>query len=206
MIPIGGLGLDAMLAYVDAVGELRRQVERGEVPEPDSIVVAVGTGSTAAGLLAGCALHGMKTRIIGVLCASNPLARSWVVSLAARALHALGQSMHPFVLRHRLEIDPRQVGPGYGHPTEATKRAQEVGRAAGLHLDPTYTAKAFVRALRDTGYPGFGQSFDKVRLARPRRTLYWHTLSETPLDSLLANAPALPAQVRRLFIPASTPV
>jgi D-cysteine desulfhydrase len=205
-IPIGGVGLEATLAYVEAIAELRRQIESDKLPEPDSIVVAVGTGSTAAGLLAGCAVHGMKTRIVGVLSVHNPVARSWVVGLAARALRELRRAMHPLALRHHLEIDPRQVGPGYGHPTAAATHAQEVGRMAGLHLDPTYTAKAFVRALRDTGYPGFGPNFDKVRLARPRRTLYWHTLSETPLDDLLANAPPLPERVRQLFIPARTHV
>ena len=46
-VPLGCVG------YVEAGLELGRQVAAGEVPEPSHVVVALGSGGTAAGLLLG---------------------------------------------------------------------------------------------------------------------------------------------------------
>ena len=43
------------------VGELIEQM-----PAPDVIVHATSSGGTLAGILAGCAVHGLSTRVIGV--------------------------------------------------------------------------------------------------------------------------------------------
>ena len=57
--------------------------------------------------------------------------------------------------------------------------------AAGLELDPTYTAKAFAAALWH------------VRARRGRHILYWHTLSSVePPD--LASPPEVP-EFERVF-------
>src|SRR5262249_48377791 len=45
----------AVLGYVDAMLELGEQVERGELPRPDIIVLATGSGGTLAGLSLGAA-------------------------------------------------------------------------------------------------------------------------------------------------------
>jgi D-cysteine desulfhydrase len=47
-----------------------------------------------------------------------------------------------------------QIGPGYGHPTEAAARATALAGEEGLPLDPVYTAKAIagLLALRAEGH------------------------------------------------------
>ncbi|HMJ15415.1 MAG TPA: pyridoxal-phosphate dependent enzyme, partial [Polyangiaceae bacterium] len=52
-IPPGGSTPLGSQGYAHAAHELNAQIRRGELPQPDVIVVAVGTGGTAAGLLAG---------------------------------------------------------------------------------------------------------------------------------------------------------
>ena len=80
-----------------------------------------------------------------------------------------------------------QLGKGYGEPTDAARRALDVGAAAGLQLDLTYTAKCFAGAL------------ECVQSARFKNVLYWHTLSSAPMAPLLENAPAVPARLERLL-------
>jgi D-cysteine desulfhydrase len=180
VIHIGGAGLAATLAYEDAVYELARDIESGLLPEPERIVLALGTGSTAAGLLAGVVRAGLRSVVVGVQVAPNPFARWLVLAMAGRALRAAGAShLVPQLSRH-LVVDASRVGGGYGHPTAEGARATEMAARVGLALDPTYTAKAFGRALADAGFSEFSRDFARQRLEGPLRTLYWHTLSALP--------------------------
>jgi 1-aminocyclopropane-1-carboxylate deaminase/D-cysteine desulfhydrase-like pyridoxal-dependent ACC family enzyme len=184
-IPVGGFGLSAAIAYASAVGELADDVARGALPEPEEIVLAVGTGSTAAGILAGIVHQGMNSTVVGVKVARNPLSLPMILSLSARVLAALGSAARIAHLARRIRLDGSWIGPGYGYPTEAGDRATEVARLAGLELDPTYTAKAFARALTSAGAGGFSRDPSGRRSGRPLATLYWHTLSAHPLSSLV---------------------
>jgi 1-aminocyclopropane-1-carboxylate deaminase/D-cysteine desulfhydrase-like pyridoxal-dependent ACC family enzyme len=184
-ISVGGFGIAAALAYAQAVRELADDVAHGVMPELDEIVVAVGTGSTAAGILAGLVHENLNGTVVGVKVARNPLSLPMVLALAARVLAALGSAGRIGSLAGRLSLDGSKVGRGYGHPSEEGERATEVARAAGLTLDPTYTAKAFARALASAGVGGFSQYPSGRRSDRPLATLYWHTLSAHPLSPLV---------------------
>src|SRR4051794_34115897 len=66
IIPAGGtnrLGSQGLLA---AAAELAEQVRAGLLPERDSIVVALGSGGTAAGLAAGLVRTGLRTRVLAI--------------------------------------------------------------------------------------------------------------------------------------------
>lgn len=194
IVPPGASTVEGTLGTVDAVGEVAEDVRRGAIPEPDVIVVPLGSGGTCAGILAGLVQHRLGSRVVGVLVAKNPLARPLVLRLARRTLSLLGTAPDRGFAA-RLDIDARFIGPGYGAATPAADRAIEVARdAIGLELDATYTAKAFAAALDLAGVPS---------PTRPRRILYWHTLSAAPLAPLLAGAPRvdeLSAAVRRLLV------
>jgi 1-aminocyclopropane-1-carboxylate deaminase/D-cysteine desulfhydrase-like pyridoxal-dependent ACC family enzyme len=172
-IPVGGSSVAGSMAYVDAARELATQVRRGELPEPDICVVALGSGGTAAGLAAGLEAEGLATRVVGV-CVSEPpwliaLTGWWLASACARRIRAP---------RGRLTVDVRFLGAGYARPTEAGAEATALAREhAGIELDPTYTAKAFASALWH------------VRARRAAHVLYWHTLSSAPMEPLLEGAP-----------------
>ncbi len=165
----GGSSVDGALGYVDAARELADQVAAGAMPEPDAIVVALGSGGTAAGLAAGVRLAGLKTKVIGVN-VSQPV---WLVNryakwLEKRCFRAI--SRDPF--RSSLTTDSRYLGRGYGFATDAGDRATAVAAEAGVTLDPTYTAKTFAAAL------------DLAASGTTPVVLYWHTLSSAPLTAL----------------------
>jgi 1-aminocyclopropane-1-carboxylate deaminase/D-cysteine desulfhydrase-like pyridoxal-dependent ACC family enzyme len=73
-----------------------------------------------------------------------------------------------------VELRHEHIGRGYGIATEAADAATETLAKVGIHLDPTYTAKAAAALLQNV------QSAD-------RPVLFWHTLS--------AAEPPLPAHV-----------
>ncbi|HSY21726.1 MAG TPA: pyridoxal-phosphate dependent enzyme [Polyangiaceae bacterium] len=200
-IPLGGSNVDGAMAYVDAARELAAQVRSGVLPEPDACVVALGSGGTAAGLAAGLAAAGLRTRVVAVA-VSPPVA---IVRLLARGLAwasrrrarreawAAGARARPPAdsLPMRMTIDARFLGAGYGHPTAEGEDATRVAaREAGLVLDPTYTAKTFACAL------ALVRSYDAgaavVAGSSPTRrpcVLYWHTLASAPMEPLLAGTP-----------------
>jgi 1-aminocyclopropane-1-carboxylate deaminase/D-cysteine desulfhydrase-like pyridoxal-dependent ACC family enzyme len=179
-IPIGGSNVSGSMGYVRAARELASQVRAGELPEPDVCVVALGSGGTAAGLAAGFAAEGLKTRVVGA-CVSGPPWALRLVSLSlARACAGRAGARATFAaMRERLAIDTRFLGAGYGHASPAGVEATAVAHdAVGLALDATYTAKAFASALWH------------VRARQAKKVLYWHTLSSAPMDPLLVGAPS----------------
>jgi 1-aminocyclopropane-1-carboxylate deaminase/D-cysteine desulfhydrase-like pyridoxal-dependent ACC family enzyme len=195
LVPPGGSNVEGALGSAEAMAELADDVRCGRVPEPDLVVVPVGSGGTAAGAVAGALHHGLRSRVVGVLVVRNPFARALVLGLAKRALAALGSEHLARDLADRLIIDGRFVGGGYGVETPAATRALEVARdAAGLELDQTYTAKSFAGALELLREPP---------TSGPRTVVYLHTLSAVPFAPLLEHAPAfdeLPDAVRRLLV------
>jgi 1-aminocyclopropane-1-carboxylate deaminase/D-cysteine desulfhydrase-like pyridoxal-dependent ACC family enzyme len=188
-VPVGGSNVLGAMAYVDAARELAAQVRAGEIPEPDLVVVTLGSGGTAAGLAAGFAAEKMKTRVVAVA-VSTPV---WAVALTVRWLArrcAKKSGVRPSKAVANLLIDARYLGTGYGHATPWGDHASAAAEVAGLHVDPTYTAKTFAAAL------------DLVSIRRAKTILYWHTLSSAPMAPLLASAPdesALSQDVLRLL-------
>jgi len=164
-------------SYALAALELAGQVGRGELPEPECIVVAAGSGSTAAGLLAGLTQTTLATRVVAVSVAPNPAVRPMILGQAAwvAARHHFRTNQRQ--LRRRLQVRDQYVGKGYGIPTVAGANAAQTARSLGLVLEPTYTEKAFAAALHEA--------------ASGARVLYWHTLAATPMAPLLEGAPTL---------------
>jgi len=162
-IPIGASTPLGALAFALAVAELVDQI-----PPPDVIVHATSSGGTQAGLVAGCRLLGLRTRVIGVSADDSSaslvaLVRS-IVAGAADLLH-----IDPARLNRgtAIEVDDRFVGDGYGVPTEASREAIALAaRTEAIFLDPTYTAKAMAALIAYVRQQKFvsGQT-----------VLFWHT-------------------------------
>jgi 1-aminocyclopropane-1-carboxylate deaminase/D-cysteine desulfhydrase-like pyridoxal-dependent ACC family enzyme len=189
-ITVGGSNVSGSMGFVQAARELATQVREGALPEPDVCVVALGSGGTAAGLAAGFAAEGLKTRVVGACVSTPPWALRLISLLLARACARRAGLAQTASMGERLSIDTRFLGAGYGHASAAAAGAAEEARLeAGLTLDATYTAKAFASALWH------------VRARQARHVLYWHTLSGAPMSLLLERAPALSAldpSLRRL--------
>jgi 1-aminocyclopropane-1-carboxylate deaminase/D-cysteine desulfhydrase-like pyridoxal-dependent ACC family enzyme len=196
-ITVGGSSVSGSMGYVQAARELAAQVREGQLPEPDVCVVALGSGGTAAGLAAGFAAEGLKTRVVGACVSAPPWALRLISLSLARACTRLatstsGSGNSRAAMRERLAIDTRFLGAGYGFDVPAGAEAAAAASEAGLVLDRTYTAKAFASALWH------------VRARQAKHVLYWHTLSSAPMGPLLEGAPALAAldpALRRLALP-----
>ncbi|MBN2196195.1 MAG: pyridoxal-phosphate dependent enzyme [Polyangiaceae bacterium] len=213
LVPIGGWGTLGSLAHAEAVEGLSGQIQQGSLPVPDCIVVALGSGGTASGILAGlaCSRPGASVRGISVFARHAWLARAFVVPLAAREARRIGQQVGWRELDSRLLVTSAEVSAGYGRPTPSTATAQVIAARQGLTLDTTHTAKAFAAALRIldcselTPSPAERPASRRANVGRapvPIRVLYSHTLSRGSLEPLLAEAPGsteLPSAVRSLF-------
>jgi D-cysteine desulfhydrase len=161
LLPAGGSSPVGALGYVEAGLEIAAQVEDGSLPEPAHVVVPVGTGGTAAGLALGLRLAGRRTRVVGVVVNDQLRLDPPVLTRLARRTAALlerrGARFGPLLLEPgMLDLTRDQIGAGYGHPTEAARRAAALAREERLSLDPVYTAKAMagLLALRAEGHLG----------------------------------------------------
>jgi 1-aminocyclopropane-1-carboxylate deaminase/D-cysteine desulfhydrase-like pyridoxal-dependent ACC family enzyme len=162
-VPLGASTPIGAIGFVRAVAELLEQGVR-----PDVIVHATSSGGTQAGLVAGCALHGLSTRIIGVS-ADDPAAdiERQVRSIIDGMKAPLGPVLADIARDAPIEVDDTFVGGGYGVPTPASAEAQRLAaRTEALFVDHTYTAKALaalVQYVRDGRIPG------------DATVLFWHT-------------------------------
>lgn len=195
VIPPGGSTRTGSLGFVDAAMELRAQLDALEDPGPDLVVVATGSGGTAAGLAVGAERARLPSRIACVSVASTPVSTaSMTAALTARLAHAAGVSVTGAL--RRLCFIHHHAGEGYGERTRAGEEAARHAMSAGLLVDPTYTEKALAAAIELAA----GGS---RRWPRPQRVLFWHTLSSTSMQPLLARAPsedALPDGLRSLLL------
>src|SRR3954471_2923842 len=138
-IPIGASTPLGALGFALAVAELVEQM-----PAPDVIVHSSSSGGTQAGLVAGCRLLGLHTRVVAV---SADDSAAWLTAqireLVTGIAHLLDIEPERLSRGTPIEVDDRFVGDGYGIPTDASREAIELAaRTEAIFLDPTYTAKA----------------------------------------------------------------
>ena len=150
-----------MVAYADAVDELRSQLASASITTPDWIVVADGSGGTHAGILAG--LGDSPTRVVGVDVGTRPDLDDAVPRLAIEAARMTNRPSPT----SDVIVDHDHYGDGYGHMTASGLEAMTlVARTEGLVLDPVYTGKAMaglIARVRDG------------RIAKGASVLFWHT-------------------------------
>jgi len=162
-VPLGASTPEGAIGFVRAIGEMLQQGVR-----PDVIVHATSSGGTQAGLVAGCALHGLTTRVIGIS-ADDPAAdvERQVRSIIAGMSTPLGPPLEQVARDVVIEVDDSFVGEGYGVPTPASTEAQRIAaRTEALFVDHTYTAKALAAVM---AYVRDG------RIPNDATVLFWHT-------------------------------
>jgi 1-aminocyclopropane-1-carboxylate deaminase/D-cysteine desulfhydrase-like pyridoxal-dependent ACC family enzyme len=162
VIPIGASTPLGAAAFVHAVAELLSQID-----PPDVIVHSTSSGGTQAGLVAGCELAGIKTRVIGISADEPSASLSAEIRAIITGLATLAGVRPERLASVDVVVDDRFVGEGYGIPTAASREAIDlVARTEALFLDPTYTAKAMAGliALVKAGTFATGET-----------VLFWHT-------------------------------
>lgn len=191
-IPPGATTPWGTVGIVCAVAELVAQVERGELPRPERLYVAYGSGGTVAGLAYGLSVlaPAWKTEVHAVRVVEGPLA-----PFAAIAKHAAGAAD---VLRAAtgapwpspsLSFVPRSrfLGRGYGVASPAALAAVEALAPHGLALEPVYTGKAMGALLHD---------LDRGEL-QGAHVLFWNTRRGPLPDAPPAWRDALPRRLSR---------
>jgi 1-aminocyclopropane-1-carboxylate deaminase/D-cysteine desulfhydrase-like pyridoxal-dependent ACC family enzyme len=140
VVPLGASTPSGAMGYARIAMELAEP----DVPRADVIVHATSSGGTQAGLMAGCALVGLRARILGVSADESAAALSaTIANLLAGVADRLGARPETVGASTRIDVDDGFVGEGYGVPTPASIEAQRLAaRHEGIVLDPVYTAKA----------------------------------------------------------------
>lgn len=114
--------------------------------------------------VAGCAIEGLPTRVIGVSADEPAHVIAGEVNRLAAEVMAMAASTATLP---SATVDDAFVGEGYGVPTRASLEAARLfATHEGVLLDPTYTAKAGASLVA------------RLRLGEFRRNatvLFWHT-------------------------------
>jgi 1-aminocyclopropane-1-carboxylate deaminase/D-cysteine desulfhydrase-like pyridoxal-dependent ACC family enzyme len=162
-IPIGASTPQGAIAFALAVAELIDQL-----PAPDVIVHSTSSGGTQAGLVTGCRLLGLPTRVIGVSADdSSSSLEAQVNAIVAGIGDLLQLDAAALANGTAIEVDDRFVGGGYGVPSDQSREAIELSaRAEAIFLDPTYTAKAMA---------GLIAYVRQRQLVEGQTVVFWHT-------------------------------
>ena len=196
LLPPGGSSPLGTVGFVNAAFELADQVAAGELPEPETVVVTLGSAGTVAGLALGLRLAGLRSRLIAVRIGAHgtPEMVAQLANATAGVMRQRGADLPAG------DIDPASikvltdwVGKGYGHSTPEAERAIALfTEKADLTLEHTYTAKtvAALLELLESGHLDTGP------------TLYWHTYNALPVP-LAEPGPEdyrrLPRSLHRFF-------
>lgn len=145
-IPEGASTSLGALGYVRATEELVNDITNtlGGTHQPCTIISAVGSGGTSAGLILGAKIFDLNARIAGVNVCDD---RDYFI-------HEIGTICESAIADYHLDIDfdrerDIEIIDGYvgrGHALsqpEEMKLLMEVAQSEGIFLDPVYTAKAF---------------------------------------------------------------
>jgi 1-aminocyclopropane-1-carboxylate deaminase/D-cysteine desulfhydrase-like pyridoxal-dependent ACC family enzyme len=162
-IPLGASTPLGALGFARAIGEM---VMQGVVP--DVIVHSTSSGGTQAGLVAGCTLHDLQARVLGIS-ADDPAAsiRDTVRGVIAGMGELLGVDGPALAAARDIEVDDAHVGEGYGVPSPASREAADLlARHEALFVDHTYTAKALAGLIHHVRRGSF---------TAEQTVLFWHT-------------------------------
>jgi 1-aminocyclopropane-1-carboxylate deaminase/D-cysteine desulfhydrase-like pyridoxal-dependent ACC family enzyme len=167
-VPLGILG------HINAGLELVEQIDAGELPEPETVVVPLGTGGTAVGLALAFAIAARPIVVIAARVVPRIVARTSRLDALTRRTAALVKRLTnvslPYVRRDRLTIAHETYGGAYGRETQEARAASTRLRDAyALELDATYSAKAFALALSQASRVPtlFWLTFDSRTLRTP---------------------------------------
>ena len=134
-IPYGSLG------YVKCAEELLAQFKEDNT-QVDAIVIASGSATTHAGLLAGLRASGSQIPVHGFCVRRDQDSQaSRVLEKSIKVAKMLGKK--DLINANDILVDDRMLQPGYGQLNQQLLEAmQMMAEAEGILLDPTYTGKS----------------------------------------------------------------
>jgi D-cysteine desulfhydrase len=143
VIPEGGSDPLGVWGYIKALDEIKKQTETAKI-KIDTIVTAVGSGGTFAGLYLGSKISGWDVNILGfAVCRDSQhfQKRIFDICLAVQNELATDLKLNPA----EIDIDDGFIGPGYAKIGPIERRfIRDVAANSGIVLDPAYTSKALL--------------------------------------------------------------
>jgi D-cysteine desulfhydrase len=140
VFPGGGSTTLGIWGYINFINELKKQIDLTKI---DSIVVACGSGGTAAGMLVGASMNKLNIKIVGV---------HVLMTKKEMEKHIL-QLAEGCVLDYKLncKINPDNLAVVDGYSKEGYKKISQskvklirkFAEETGILFDPAYTGKAF---------------------------------------------------------------
>jgi D-cysteine desulfhydrase len=167
VIPEGGSNGLGALGYVEAMREVRGQMDLGlgggRAPF-DVVVHACGSGGTAAGVALGAARFEVARGVRAVAVCDDAAYFTGVIRRVMREARARDPEL---ALEADLVVDDASKGPRYGVMSADQKKfLVETARASGVVLDPVYTGKALF---------GLARAIERGDIAKGARVLFLHT-------------------------------
>lgn len=198
-IPSGGSNKVGVIGYVNAALELKEQIAQGLLPEPDFIYVGFGSGGTAAGLVLGLKLAGLKSKVIAISAVAEKsphekenliknlcLCTTEYLTRYDANFPKISLSLEDFVINHDF------VGDGYAlvseRITQAIKLLQEQEQ---IVLDGTYAGKAWTALVHDV----------TTQPIKDKTVLFWNTFCSSDFKDITSNIDyhALPSTLHEYF-------
>lgn len=141
IIPEGASNPLGLWGYFLAGIEIKRQIDKLSL-KIDTIVCAVGSGGTYAGLYLASLYLNWPVRILGFAVARDCLYYTRrIIKLADEFVDNYNIDLRPSI--SDIEIDDAYIGPGYAQiGKKEADFIKGVARNSGIILDPAYTAKA----------------------------------------------------------------
>jgi D-cysteine desulfhydrase len=182
IIPTGGSTPLGTLGFVNAIFELKQQIQAGLMPEPDVIYVACGSNATTVGIMLGCKATGLKTKVVAIT--TEPEEDNEYIDGIPQLFKETNELLHKndptfplFQLNDGdVTIDRRFCGPEYAVFTHEGMSAWALLKATeNLKLDGVYTAKAFAAIVEDT----------KNQKINDKVVLFWNTFSSSDLSDAI---------------------
>ncbi len=184
--PLFGIGTPlGSIGFINAIFELKNQIDEGILPEPDIIFVAAASTGTSAGLTAGCKLLGLKTKVYPVNVSRdivvNPKNLIRIANKSIKYLRKRDKSI-PDVQVNKADFDMIKgyLGSNYGVKTVKGQNAVDLvyeleGKKLGFKLETTYTGKAMAAMLE----------FLEKEENKSKKVLFWNTYNSNDLDKYL---------------------
>jgi len=168
VIPVGGSNSIGSVGYVNAILELRLQLDDMKFT-PDAIVFATSSGGTQAGLALGAKITGFTGEVLGISIdqtktGSDPFLPV-LKTIANDTSERIGSDIRMTESDFSLNCD--YLGAGYAMPGDLEFKAiKDLSRHEGILLGPVYTARA-MGGLIDLIQKGYFTTHQTV--------LFWHT-------------------------------
>jgi len=168
VIPYGGSNLLGALGFVNAVKELKEQLDKEKI-KIDAIFFASSSGGTQAGLHLGKLLYKLNAKLYPIAIDKSELdgkpLNEVVFSLIKEGLQKL--FLKDEVVLEDCNLIENYNAAGYGEITQNERYAIDtLAKSEGILLDPVYTGRAFYGML---------DMLNTHKISENSSVLFWHT-------------------------------